>query len=58
VLVDGDGAKFLDTLLQSPEDGAVEASRRLTKAVRDFLRGSPYSSEDVPIPCPNLCKFE
>ncbi|KAJ5888590.1 hypothetical protein N7495_008631 [Penicillium taxi] len=48
VLVDGDGAKFLDTLLQSPE-GAVEASKRLTKAVRDFLRDSPYSSEDVPI---------
>ncbi|KAJ6178640.1 hypothetical protein N7519_009101 [Penicillium mononematosum] len=48
VLVDGDGAKFLDTLLQSP-DGAVEASRRLTKAVRDYLRDSPYSSEDVPI---------
>ncbi|KAF7719258.1 Uncharacterized protein PECH_004814 [Penicillium ucsense] len=48
VLVDGDGAKFLDTLLQSP-DGAAEASRRLTKAVRTFLQDSPYSSEDVPI---------
>ncbi|KAJ6088406.1 hypothetical protein N7486_009667 [Penicillium sp. IBT 16267x] len=32
VLVDGDGAKFLDSMLQSPEDGAAEASRRLTKA--------------------------
>ncbi|KAJ5477009.1 hypothetical protein N7539_007153 [Penicillium diatomitis] len=48
VLVDGDGAKFLDTLLSSP-DGAAEASRRLTKAVRTFLQDSPYSSEDVPI---------
>jgi hypothetical protein len=49
VLVDGDGAKFLDELLQNQEDGAAQASKRLTKAVRDFLRDSPYSSDDVPI---------
>lgn len=49
MLVDGDGAKFLDNLLQRPEVGAAEASTRITKAVRDFLRRSPCYQEDVPI---------
>lgn len=49
MLVDGDGAKFLDSMLQNPEDGAAEASRRLTMAAREFLQDCSDISEDVPI---------
>ncbi|EAW10812.1 uncharacterized protein ACLA_052850 [Aspergillus clavatus NRRL 1] len=49
VLVDGDGAIFDDELLQNPRQGAPEAALRLTHAVRNYLKNTPFGSEDVPI---------
>lgn len=47
VLVDGDGAKFIDELLQFPESGGAEAARRLTDAIRLYLsQTNPKLSED------------
>ena len=49
ILVDGDGAKFRDSLLRDPITGAAEAAQNLKQQVRDHLKGTPLDSEDVPI---------
>ncbi|KAK7755964.1 hypothetical protein SLS62_001906 [Diatrype stigma] len=50
VLVDGDGAKFCDDLLNEPDPafGAQKAAENLKKAVRDHLRQENLS-EDITI---------
>ncbi|BDD57585.1 hypothetical protein MAP00_002937 [Monascus purpureus] len=49
VLVDGDGAKFLDALLQDPHKGGAEAALRLKQEVRNYLQNTPLGTEDIPI---------
>lgn len=45
VLVDGDGAIFLDEVLEKPEDGAKEAAERLKQAVRVSLDNDQGDNE-------------
>lgn len=49
VLIDGDGAIFLDELLQKPEDGAKEAAQRLKQAVRASLDATVVNKDNVRI---------
>ncbi|KAJ9133167.1 C-x8-C-x5-C-x3-H type zinc finger protein [Pleurostoma richardsiae] len=49
VLIDGDGAKFLDGLLQDPTVGAVEAASRLKQAVKDYLEATALAYMDLPV---------
>ncbi|POR34369.1 Uncharacterized protein TPAR_05440 [Tolypocladium paradoxum] len=49
MLVDGDGAKFRDSLLQDPMSGAVEAAQNIKQQVRGHLKGTPLDTEDIPI---------
>lgn len=49
VLVDGDGAIFLDELLESPKEGANEASRRIIQAVKESLQDDLLEQEDITI---------
>ncbi|KAM0421402.1 hypothetical protein ACHAPT_010756 [Fusarium lateritium] len=45
VLVDGDGAKFQDSLLQEPEEGANDAALALKQHVVDYLRDTNIGSD-------------
>lgn len=49
VLVDGDGAIFLDELLENPKEGANKASRRIIHAVKESLREDSVQKEDITI---------
>ncbi|KAJ5247328.1 hypothetical protein N7468_002311 [Penicillium chermesinum] len=50
VLVDGDGAIFHDDFLSKPREGATDASRKLTQAVRDSLKDERLiDSENITI---------
>ncbi|KAI1801937.1 hypothetical protein F4811DRAFT_563599 [Daldinia bambusicola] len=49
VLIDGDGAKFHDQFLRDPESGAERAALQLKHAVREYLRDSGGSQDDIPI---------
>ncbi|KAG0649144.1 hypothetical protein D0Z07_4472 [Hyphodiscus hymeniophilus] len=49
VLIDGDGSKFLDELLQEPVTGAAKAAQRLNKEIKDYLKDTPLSAVNLPI---------
>ncbi|KAI1662169.1 hypothetical protein F4813DRAFT_100519 [Daldinia decipiens] len=49
VLIDGDGAKFQDEFLRDPSGGAERAALKLKHAVRENLRDSGVSQDDIPI---------
>lgn len=49
VLVDGDGAVFLDEYLKKPREGAIKASHELTLAVKENLRNTPLDRDDLTI---------
>ena len=49
MLIDGDGAKFLDSLLRDPVSGAAEAAQRLKKEVKDYLKDTSLGSVNLPI---------
>ncbi|KAJ5096920.1 hypothetical protein N7456_007641 [Penicillium angulare] len=49
VLVDGDGALFLDELLEKPREGANEAARRLSHNVKISLRDSGVDTDKVTV---------
>merc|ERR1712093_542822 len=49
VLVDGDGSKFLDGLLQDPVSGATKAAQRLKQEIKDYLKDTPLGAVDLPI---------
>jgi len=49
VLVDGDGAKFLDGLLREPVSGASDAAQRLKQEVNGYLKETPLGAVDIPI---------
>ncbi|KAJ5115501.1 hypothetical protein NUU61_001260 [Penicillium alfredii] len=49
VVVDGDGAKFLDSLLRHPREGAKQAALNLKQAVKEYLKGTVLESDEVPI---------
>ncbi|KAI0131802.1 hypothetical protein BJ170DRAFT_221417 [Xylariales sp. AK1849] len=51
VLIDGDGAKFADSLLQTPAEGAPKAAQALKQAVRDYVTGEfcELDGDDIPI---------
>lgn len=49
VLIDGDGAKFLDELLQNPVQGAADAAQSLNQEVKFFLKDTPLGAMNIPI---------
>jgi hypothetical protein len=49
VLIDGDGSKFLDDLLQDPVSGAAEAAQRLKQEIKDYLKDTPLGAVNLPI---------
>ncbi|KAJ5577899.1 uncharacterized protein N7459_006863 [Penicillium hispanicum] len=49
VLVDGDGAVFLDEYLKKPREGAIKASHELTLAVKENLKNTPLDRDDLTI---------
>ncbi|UNI13867.1 hypothetical protein JDV02_000564 [Purpureocillium takamizusanense] len=49
VLVDGDGAKFRDSLLRDPAHGSVEAAQLLKQQIVDYLRNDTPLGDDVHI---------
>ena len=49
MLIDGDGAKFLDYLIANPTSGAAEAAQRLRQGVRDFLKDTTLGAEDLSV---------
>jgi len=51
VLIDGDGAKFTEELLQSQDKGGAEAAFRLNKAVREYVAATDpeLCEDDTPV---------
>ncbi|KAI1387468.1 uncharacterized protein F4822DRAFT_406585 [Hypoxylon trugodes] len=49
VLIDGDGAKFADEFLRDTVAGAERAAIKLKQAVRENLRDTGVSQDDIPI---------
>lgn len=45
VLVDGDGAKFKDNLLQNPDEGATNAALAIKQHVAAYLKETDLSSD-------------